>query len=173
MNVGLLCEQVIYGAIAATGFGVLFNVGFNCLGWCAASGAIAVAVRGSSMGLGLNLEGASFAAALTVSLVLQLFQNRSEVSTHAFGVVGCLPLIPGSLAAKAIVGLFALTTGTFTTINESELLNSAVQNSLGVLFTVIAIGTGLAIPSLLIGRRFEGTDRGVQSLALPPRKDTA
>jgi uncharacterized membrane protein YjjB (DUF3815 family) len=170
MSVGLLCQQMVYGAMAASGFGVLFNFGLSSLGRCAGSGAIAVGVRGLCMWLGLSLEGASFAAALTVSFILQLFQNSPQLSTDAFGVVGCLPLIPGSLAAKAIVGLFALTTGSGSAIHEAELLSNAVQNSLGVLFTIIAIGTGLAIPSLLGARRSMVIDGQIE---VPSRKDAA
>jgi uncharacterized membrane protein YjjB (DUF3815 family) len=151
MNIGFLIQQIIYGAIAAAGFAVLFNVGFRFLGWCAASGAIALAVRTLCMFLGLNLEGASFAAALTVSFAVRVLQLSRNVSTNAFDVVGCIPMIPGSLAAKAIVGLFALTTGSLG--QESELLGKAIQNSLGVLFTIVTIGTGLAIPSLLMRAR--------------------
>ena len=45
MNLTLpyLLHQMICGAIAAAGFGVLFNVGFRMLPWCAASGALALA----------------------------------------------------------------------------------------------------------------------------------
>ena len=68
MNLDLtfLLHQTVCGAIAAAGFGVLFNIGFRSLPWCAASGALALAVRTYCLGLGWNLEEASFAAALTV-----------------------------------------------------------------------------------------------------------
>jgi hypothetical protein len=66
MNLPFLLHQTICGAIAAAGFGVLFNIGFRSLPWCAASGALALAVRTYCLGLGWNLEAASFAAALTV-----------------------------------------------------------------------------------------------------------
>jgi uncharacterized membrane protein YjjB (DUF3815 family) len=154
MNVGFLAQQTIYGAIAAAGFGVLFNVGFRFLGWCAASGAVAVAVRTTCLGMGWNLAGASFAAALTVSIAVQLLAASTKVSTNALDVVGCIPLVPGSLAAKAIVGLFALTTGSMT--DSSDLLNRAVRYTLGVLFTTVTIGTGLAIPQLLMRARLGG-----------------
>ena len=95
MTLPFLLHQTICGAIAAAGFGVLFNIGFRSLPWCAASGALALAVRtGCLDGLHWNLEAASFAAALTVG--------------------------------------------------------AAVQFALRVTFTIGAIGTGLAIPTLLL-----------------------
>jgi len=56
--------------------------------------------------------------------------------------------VPGSFAAKAILGMFALTST--NTLDASETLITAVQFTLRVTFTVGAIGTGLAIPTLLL-----------------------
>jgi uncharacterized membrane protein YjjB (DUF3815 family) len=57
-------------------------------------------------------------------------------------------MIPGSFAAKAILGLFTLTLPTL--VNADQTLISSVQNMLRVMFTVGAMGTGLAIPSMLL-----------------------
>jgi len=151
MDVASVLNQTVCGAVAAAGFGVLFNVGFRLLPWCAASGAVALAVRGCCLGLGWNLEGASFVAALTVSAAVQLVRRRAGISQDVLDAVGCIPMIPGSFAAKAIIGLFALTTG--AVVNESQTLVTATQYTLRVMFTTGAIGTGLAIPTLLLRAR--------------------
>ncbi len=148
MNLPFLLHQTICGAIAAAGFGVLFNVGFRSLPWCAASGALALAVRTYCLGLGWNLEAASFAAALTVGAAVQVLRSRTVISKNALDVVGCIPMVPGSFAAKAILGLFALTS--VDAANATEPLITAVQYTLRVTFTIGAIGTGLAIPTLLL-----------------------
>jgi uncharacterized membrane protein YjjB (DUF3815 family) len=57
-------------------------------------------------------------------------------------------MVPGSFAAKAIIGLFALTTS--VVVNESEPLVTAAQYTLPAMFTTGAIGTGLAVPTLLL-----------------------
>jgi uncharacterized membrane protein YjjB (DUF3815 family) len=144
----IVLDQAIWGAIAAAGFGVLFNLGFRLLPWCAASGALALAVRTACLELGWNLEGASFAAALTVGAAAQCLRRRKGLSQDLLDVAGCIPMVPGSLAAKAIVGLYALTTNAVA--NESEILVSAAQYSLRVMFTTGAIGTGLVIPTYLL-----------------------
>jgi uncharacterized membrane protein YjjB (DUF3815 family) len=141
-------HHTICGAIAAAGFGVLFNIGFRSLPWCMVSGAVALAVRTVCLEqLGWNLEASSFAAALVVSVVVLVLRARADVSQNALDVVGCIPMVPGSFAAKAILGLFALT----STDNPeaSQTLITAVQYTLRVMFTIGAIGTGLAIPTLL------------------------
>jgi uncharacterized membrane protein YjjB (DUF3815 family) len=148
MTLNFLLHQTICGAIAAAGFGVLFNVGFRSLPWCAASGALALAVRTYCLGLGWNLEGASFAAAVTVGAAVQVLRARTNISQNALDVVGCIPMVPGSFAAKAILGLFALTS--VETVNATETLVTAMQYTLRVMFTIGAIGTGLAIPTLLL-----------------------
>ena len=153
MNVTLpfLIHQIVCGGIAAAGFGVLFNIGFRSLPWCAASGAVALAVRTCCLGLGWSLEAASFAAALTVGVVVQILRMRTDISQNALDVVGCIPMVPGSFAAKAILGLFAVTS-TNATVASGPLI-VAMQYTLRVAFTIGAIGTGLAIPSLLLRMR--------------------
>ncbi len=142
---------MVCGAIAAAGFGVLFNVGFRLIPWCAASGAVALAVRTFCLGFGWNLEGASFAAALTLAAAVRLLQAHTELSPNALDVVGCIPMVPGSFATKAVLGLLALTTGSAG--NDPATQFTAMQYTLRVIFTTGAIGTGLAIPTLLLRAR--------------------
>ena len=54
----------------------------------------------------------------------------------------------GGPAAKAILAMFALTST--TTADAAQTLIPAVQFALRVTFTIGAIGTGLAIPTLLL-----------------------
>ena len=148
-----LLHQTVCGAIAAVGFGVLFNISFRSLTWCAVSGALALAVRTVCLDeLQWNLEASSFAAALVVSAAVQMLRARIRISQNALDVVGCIPMVPGSFAAKAILGLFALSTIDSTTdpAHASETLTVAMQYTWRVMFIIGAIGTGLAIPTLLL-----------------------
>ena len=150
LPLSLLLHQTACGAIAAAGFGVLFNIGFRSLPWCAVSGALALAARTYCLEeLGWNLEAASFVAALTVGAAVQVLRARTDISQNALDVVGCIPMVPGSFAAKAILGMFALT-ATGNAMASEETLITAVQFALRVMFTIGAIGTGLAIPTLLL-----------------------
>jgi len=148
MDVPRLLHHAVCGGLAAAGFGVLFNIPFRALAWCAASGGLALAARTIVLGRGWSMEAASFAAALTVGAVVQVLQSRIRVSGNALEVAGCIPMIPGGFATKAILGLFAVmaqhpnaTSLTFIT---------ALENTLRVMFTIGALGTGLAIPILLL-----------------------
>jgi uncharacterized membrane protein YjjB (DUF3815 family) len=57
-------------------------------------------------------------------------------------------MIPGAFAAKAILGLFAITAQHSTATNETLIV--AVDNTLRVMLTMGALGTGVAIPTLLL-----------------------
>jgi uncharacterized membrane protein YjjB (DUF3815 family) len=118
------------------------------LPWCALGGAVALAVRTCCLGLGWSLEGASLAAALTVGFGIELLRNRTEDSRSALDVVGCIPMVPGSLAAKAILGLIAFTTSGM--VQNSATLVTAAQYTVSAIFTTAAIGAGLAIPTVLL-----------------------
>jgi uncharacterized membrane protein YjjB (DUF3815 family) len=146
-GLGLL-HHIICGGLAAAGFGVLFNISFRVLPWCFASGALALAVRTVALGRDLNLAGASFLAALTLGMVVQLLPSRVGVSSSALAVVGCIPMIPGALAAKALLGFFAVTAQHSPA--SIEILATAVENALRVMFTIGALGTGMALPTLFL-----------------------
>ena len=60
-------------------------------------------------------------------------------------------MVPGSFAVKAVIGLFALATSGVE--NEQQVLLWATQFSLRLMFTTGAIGTGLAVPALLLRLR--------------------
>jgi len=62
-------------------------------------------------------------------------------------------MVPGGFATKAILGLFAVTARHPSAANDTLL--TALNNSLCVTFTIGSLGTGLAIPTLLL--RVRGT----------------
>ncbi len=142
-------EDVICGGLAAAGFGVLFNIALRSMPWCFASGALALAVRSLALVLGLRFEAASFFAALALGIAVYVLPFSAGVSRNVLRVVGSIPLIPGAFAARAVLGLFAMTTPQpFTEANDT--LVTAVTYLLRVGFTLGALGTGLAIPTLLL-----------------------
>jgi hypothetical protein len=74
-------------------------------------------------------------------------------------------MVPGGFAAKAILGLFALTVPGVE--DADRLLLFSVQFLLRVLFTIVAMGTGVAIPAMLArSARAGATTRALVLLAL-------
>jgi len=148
MDLYKILHQTFFGGLAAMGFGVLFNMYRRHVLWCGLTGGLALAVRTVGLQLGWSLEAASFAAALAVGSVVTVLQERIGVSRNILDVAGCSPMVPGLFATKAILGFFALTAP--VPVNPDETLITSVEFFLRVAFTIGAIGTGLAIPSLLL-----------------------
>jgi uncharacterized membrane protein YjjB (DUF3815 family) len=149
----LVGHQALFGAVAAAGFGVLFNFGARALAWCAAAGALALAVRTAGQASGWSLEAATFAAAVGTSCAAILMRRWIGVACHAVALAGCIPMVPGAFLGQALLGFVALTAP-----NVEEPVGTIVlsmQSMLRVITTVGAIGAGLAIPAhLLRGRQF-------------------
>ena len=151
MDFSLLLHHSVCGGLAAAGFGVLFNVESRGLSWCAASGALMLAARTAALERGWSMEAATFVAALAGGIALLLLPSISCVSRDALHLVGCIPMVPGAFATKAILGFFAMTTLHPTAAGETFL--TALDNTLRATFTLGALGTGLAIPTLLLRLR--------------------
>jgi uncharacterized membrane protein YjjP (DUF1212 family) len=148
-----ILHQAFFGGIAAAGFGILFNAPPRILGLCFASGAFALAVRTSFQGYGASLPVASFAAALALATMDRTWQRTQSPQGSVLAVVGCIAMIPGGLAAKGLLGLFELIHAT----PESSVIPfvATLENMLIVTFTLVAIGIGLIIPTLVYPSRSE------------------
>lgn len=138
-----LLAKTLFGALAAVGFGVLFNFKPVMLAWCAASGALALFVRTSALEKGWALEAASFAAAISVSVAALMLRRWLRSSNQDVALCGCIPMVPGAFMSKAILGFVAIT-GPHA--DADTIAVNAMQDSMRVLFTLCAIGTGLVLP---------------------------
>ncbi len=114
---------------------------------CFGSGALALAVRTAGQAADLNLAEASFFAALIVATVERVLQQFQSSRGSILSLVGCIPMVPGSIAAKGLMNLFTL----LRAPPNEEVLAAAngMKNLLEVTFTLAAIGTALAIPRLI------------------------
>ncbi|PKR90291.1 hypothetical protein CXZ10_02585 [Pleomorphomonas diazotrophica] len=143
-----LLHQALFGALAAAGFGVLFNFGFKALPWCAAAGALALAVRTVGQDLAWSLEGASFAAAIVTSCSVSALRRHLGPACNAVALAGCIPMVPGAFFGQALLGFLSVTAPNL--VDAEATLIVAVQSLLRVIFTLGAIGAGLLIPAQLL-----------------------
>ena len=146
-----VAHQGAFGALAAWGFGVLFNFDWRSLIWCSALGALALGVRTLALAGGWSLEAASFAAALAAGAVVTLTSRRRGEGADMIALAGCIPMVPGAFFGKAILGLFAVTAPAPAHAEETAIL--AIVAMTRVILTLGAIGAGLAIPSQMSRRR--------------------
>lgn len=144
-------HQAVFGAVAAAGFGVLFNFGPQRLVWAAVAGALALTVRTLALQAGWNLETASFAAAAVVALAVELLRFGPVAVRRprsVLAIAGCIPMIPGGAATSWIIGLLELTAQ--TPVDPAASLQTAVSAGLRVVFTIGAIGAGLTMVRSLV-----------------------
>jgi uncharacterized membrane protein YjjB (DUF3815 family) len=146
-----LGHQAAFGAIAAAGFGVLFNFGGRALIWCAVAGALALAIRTLGQHTGVSLEAATFAAAAVTSCAAILARRWLGVASNAIALAGCIPMVPGAFFGQALLGFMAAS-GASPEQSVSTTI-AALQAFIRVVSTVGAIGAGLAIPAYLLRSR--------------------
>jgi uncharacterized membrane protein YjjP (DUF1212 family) len=139
-------HQAFFGGLAAAGFGVLFNTPPRILGLCFASGAFALAIRTTCQNFDLGLPLSSFIAALSLATLDRTWHRSQTPLGSVLAVVGCIAMVPGSLAAKGLMGLFALV---HAKPDDTLLLTSTMENMIIVTFTLVSIGIGLIIPTLV------------------------
>jgi uncharacterized membrane protein YjjB (DUF3815 family) len=145
-------RQALLGALAAAGFGVLFNAAPRALAFCAAGGGLALAVRTVTGDLGWSLEAASFAAAVTVTVLAAGPLHRWLGSgATAVAVAACIPMVPGAFFARSLLGLFAMTAP--DAAGTDPAFAATVIAMVRVVFTLGGIGAGIAIPLTVLGRR--------------------
>jgi uncharacterized membrane protein YjjB (DUF3815 family) len=150
-TIHFLIHQAFFGGIAAAGFAVLFNCAPRMLPLCFGAGALALATRTAGQDLGGSLAVSSFFAALLLAILDKLWQDFPSPRGSILAVVGAIPMVPGSLAAKVFISVFAfLRTGQSLGIEPTI---ATWDNLLMLLFTLAAIGTGLALPSLIPAAR--------------------
>jgi len=143
--------QAGLGALAAAGFGVLFNAAPRPLAFCAAGGALALALRTLLLDRGWSLEAASFAAAMAVTLLAAGALRRWLGSgAAAVAVAACIPMVPGAFFTRSLLGLFALTAP--DAAGADPALAATIIAMLRVVFTLGGIGAGIAIPLTVLRR---------------------
>ena len=143
-----IIHQAFFGGLAAVGFGILFNTPPRLLGLCFASGAFALTIRTLGQSYDLGLPVSSFLAALALATLDRTWQKSQTPQGSILAVVGCIPMIPGSMAAKGLMGLFDLIWAKADNA-ASTLLVGTAENLIIVTFTLIGIGIGLIIPTLV------------------------
>ncbi len=149
MNPSILfvLHQAFFGGVAAAGFAVLFNCRPRMLPLCFGAGALALAVRTIGQQHGASLAVASFFAALVLAIANKAWLDSLSPRGSVLAVVGAIPMVPGSLAARVFISVFA-----FLRSGQSpgvEVTVATWDNLLMLIFTLAAIGTGLALPSLI------------------------
>ena len=137
-----------WAGIAAIGFAILFNVPRRTLLpiWCI--GAMGGLIKFTAMNYEMGVVFASFLGAVAVGvLAIQLAHMRNSPPL-VFSIPSVIPMVPGIFAYKFMLGMIALTSIEKTDIYLQTLIET-VNNGSKMMFVLISLGTGVAIPMLL------------------------
>lgn len=144
----LLVQKGCWAAIAAVGFAVLFNVPKYVLPHCALIGALGYALRVALMSNGMGIVLATLCAALFIGVLATIMSQKYGVSETLFSVGPAIPMIPGSYAYKAVIGLVTVANSPDLEY-DSTLLLAAFENGIKAILTVLFLSFGIALPSLI------------------------
>lgn len=134
--------------IPAVGFAMVFNVPRKMLIYCAIGGSFAHSLRFLLMHLGVPIEWATLIASTSMGFLGLYWSRKHLIPRPVFTVASVIPMIPGSSAFTAIIGLVEINAGGYSL----ELMQTVMENGLSTLFILGALSFGLALPSILIYR---------------------
>jgi len=139
------------GGVAAAGFAMLFNVPVRTLILCIAGGAISVITRNLLTVAEINLPLATFCGSLAAGIWTIYWVHKVHTPGYVISIPSVIPLVPGVLAYKAMMGLFAFTAFTPGTANVSktEAFIQLFEPGIKSILTVLGITLGVAIPNII------------------------
>jgi len=145
---GLLLTDAWFAWIPAVGFAMVFNVPRKMLIFCAVGGAFTHSSRFLLLHYGMPIEWATFVVSTNMGFIGLYWSRKHLIPRPVFTVASVIPMIPGSYAFMAMVGLVEINTSGYSL----ALMQVVMENGLRTLFILTALSFGLAIPSILIYR---------------------
>lgn len=137
-----------WAGIAAIGFAILFNVPRRTIFSIWSLGAMGGLIKFTAMNFDLGIVFASFLGAVGIAIVAIQMAHMRNSPPLVFSIPSVIPMVPGVFAYKFMLGMIALTSIEKTDIYLQTLIET-VNNGSKMMFVLISLGTGVAIPMLL------------------------
>ncbi len=137
-----------WAGIAAIGFAVLFNVPRRVIFPIWVLGTLGGLVKFSVIYFNVGIILASFLGATVIGIVSIQMAHMRNSPPLVFSIPSVIPMVPGFFAYKMMLGLMALTS-TENTDTYLKTLIETVHNGAVMMFILISLGIGVAIPMLI------------------------
>lgn len=144
----LILEKGFWGGCAAVGFAILFNVPVRALIIIFALGAVGIINKFIFTENQLSIVLASFVSASLIGIISVNASRSKQAPTLVFAIPAAIPLIPGILAYKTMLGIIALTDQ--ISINYLQTVSETINNGTKTIFIILAIAVGVAMPQLIL-----------------------
>lgn len=149
-TLGFVLQDGIWSAVAATCFGILFNVPPRLLPGCAVAAGFGHALRTLLMQLGLDIELSTLVGSTLVGFISLYFSRQWHAPIPVFTLCAAVTMVPGVFAYRTMLGVIELSLGNAETANAA--LIAATSNAVRTALILAAIALGIAAPALLFQR---------------------
>lgn len=147
-----LLQDMLLAAVPALGFAMVFNVPVRALRYCALLGAVGHGSRMLMMHAGMNIEWATFLAAILIGMIGIYWSRWLLAHPKVFTVAAVIPMFPGIPAYTAMISVVEI-----SHLGYSEaLMATLMSNLLKACFIVGALSIGLSLPGLWLYRKRPG-----------------
>ncbi len=148
-----LPDDMLFAAIAAVGFAILFNVPPRVLWGGALCGALGHGLRYLLIAAGWQIEVATFGGALLVGTLGFLLARWQRLPTMLFTVSGVIPMVPGTFAFSTMIGLLRAVGMLGGTVNSAETLAQSSIDGVRTGLILATLAAGIVLPSYLRSQR--------------------
>jgi uncharacterized membrane protein YjjB (DUF3815 family) len=147
----LLLEDMLWSAIAALGFAILFNVPRRALIYAVLGGAVSHAFRTLIIReFHVSVELGTLLGSMIIGFWAKWCAQRLEMPSLIFAVAGAIPMVPGFFAYSTMIGL--LQAAALPADAVAPVLIEAALNAIKTGLILAAIAVGIVSPTLLFLR---------------------
>jgi uncharacterized membrane protein YjjB (DUF3815 family) len=143
-----IITKSFWAGIAAIGFAILFNVPRRVIFSIWTLGALGGLIKFSAMNFDIGIVFASFLGATAIGIVSIQMAHMRNSPPLVFSIPSVIPMVPGVFAYKLMLGMIALTK-IENTDDYLKTLIETVNNGSKMMFVLISLGIGVAIPMLI------------------------
>ena len=148
MELLLLLERGIWFGLAAVGFAILFNVPRRTLFTIFLMGAAGGLVKVYMMHFETDIVIATLCGAALIGFLSIPAAHNKHSPPLVFAIPSVIPLVPGILAYRMMLGLINLA-GNVNNVQYTQILSETINNGLKVMFILMCLAGGVGIPMLI------------------------
>lgn len=149
MEILALVEKGFWAGIAAIGFAVLFNVPVRTIFSIWLLGAIGGLFKYTLLHVDVNIIMASFIGASVIGVLSIPIAHKVHSPPLIFSIPAVIPMVPGTFAYRMMLGLIDIASHVGDYGGMEDVLVDTVQNGLKVMFILMSLAVGVAVPMLI------------------------